>query len=143
MVVLAVPNVIGVTGLLLAPATAPWLWAAATGLGMGSLAFALTTISLRSKDNSPNLSAVVQGVGYVIAGFGVLACGWLHTQTGTWRAPLLLVLAILLGQIVSGHAQSLNSRQVVTPSLARKNLLGWAKTAARSAAAPSAEPAVQ
>ena len=36
VVVLAVPNVIGVTGLLLAPATAPWLWAAATGLGMGS-----------------------------------------------------------------------------------------------------------
>ena len=103
VITLAAPNVIGVTGLLVAPAVAPWLWAAATGLGMGSLAFALTTISLRSKDNSPALSAVVQGVGYVIAGFGVLACGWLHTFTGAWRAPLLLVLAILLGQVVSGH----------------------------------------
>ncbi|VVJ22163.1 Integral membrane protein [Amycolatopsis camponoti] len=103
VVTLAVPNVIGVAGLLLAPAAAPWLWAAATGTGMGALAFGLTTISLRSKGSSLALSAVVQGVGYVIAGFGVLACGWLHTFTGTWRTPLLLVLAILLGQVVSGH----------------------------------------
>lgn len=103
VVVLATPNVIGVTGLLLAPAAAPWLWAVATGTGMGALAFALTTISLRSKDSSVSLSAVVQGVGYVIAGFGVLVCGWLHTGTGTWRTPLMLVLAVLLGQMVSGH----------------------------------------
>ena len=83
VITLAVPTVIGVIGLLVAPAAVPWLWAAATGLGMGSLAFALTVISLRSKDNSPALSAVVQGAGYVLAGFGVLACGWLHTYTGT------------------------------------------------------------
>lgn len=103
VVVLAVPNVVGITGLLAAPAAAPWVWAGATGLGMGSLAFALTTISLRSKSGSPALSAVVQGVGYLMAGFGVLACGWLYTQTGSWRLPLLVVLAILLGQVVSGH----------------------------------------
>ncbi|WIV56222.1 MFS transporter [Amycolatopsis nalaikhensis] len=103
VVALAAPNVIGVTGLLVAPAAAPWLWAVATGTGMGALAFALTTISVRSKGSSLALSAVVQGVGYVIAGFGVLACGWLHTDTGTWRTPLLLVLAILAGQILSGH----------------------------------------
>ena len=103
VVALATPNVIGVTGLLVAPAAAPWLWAVATGMGMGALAFALTTISVRSKGSSLALSAVVQGVGYVIAGFGVLVCGWLHTHTGTWRTPLLLVLAILLGQICSGH----------------------------------------
>jgi CP family cyanate transporter-like MFS transporter len=114
VVVLAVPNVIGVTGLLLAPAAAPWLWAVATGMGMGSLAFVLTTISLRSKGSSLALSAVVQGVGYVIAGFGVLACGWLHTHTGTWRTPLLLVLGILLGQVVSGHA-AVSRRTSVTP----------------------------
>ncbi|HET6707542.1 MFS transporter [Amycolatopsis sp.] len=103
VIALATPNVIGVTGLLVAPAAAPWLWAVATGTGMGSLAFALTTISLRSRESSLSLSAVVQGAGYLIAGFGVLACGWLHTASGSWQAPLLLVLAILLGQIVSGH----------------------------------------
>jgi MFS transporter, CP family, cyanate transporter len=103
VVTLAAPNIIGVGGLLLAPAAAPWLWASSTGLGMGALAFALTTISMRSTDNSPALSALVQGVGYVIAGFGVLACGWLHTLTGTWRAPLVLVLVFLIGQIISGQ----------------------------------------
>jgi CP family cyanate transporter-like MFS transporter len=103
VIALAAPNAIGVTGLLLAPAAAPWVWAAATGLGMGSLAFVLTTISLRSKGSSLALSAGVQGVGYVIAGFGVLACGWLHTYTSAWRTPLMLVLGILLGQVISGH----------------------------------------
>ena len=123
VIALATPNVIGVTGLLVAPAAAPWLWAVATGMGMGSLAFALTTISLRSKDSSLALSAVVQGVGYVIAGFGVLACGWLHTHTGTWRTPLLLVLAILLGQVYSGHAavsRRTTARRVVPPLTVRR-----------------------
>ncbi|EOD69835.1 CP family cyanate transporter [Amycolatopsis vancoresmycina DSM 44592] len=116
VVALATPNVIGVTGLLLAPAAAPWLWAAATGTGMGALAFVLTTVSLRCKDSSLSLSAVVQGFGYLIAGFGVLACGWLHTSTGTWQTPLLLVLAVLLGQILSGHAAV--SRRTTAPLVA-------------------------
>ncbi len=103
VIALATPNLIGVTGLVLAPAAAPWLWAATTGTGMGALAFVLTTVSLRSEGSSLALSTVVQGVGYPLAGFGVLACGWLHTDTGTWRTPLLLVLTILLGQILSGH----------------------------------------
>lgn len=118
VVALATPNVIGVTGLLLAPASAPWLWAAATGTGMGALAFALTTVSLRSKDSSLSLSAVVQGFGYLIAGFAVLACGWLHTGTGTWRMPLLLVLAVLAGQVLSGHfAVSRRTTTLVAPPL--------------------------
>ncbi|MFI5586161.1 MFS transporter [Amycolatopsis sp. NPDC051758] len=119
VVVLATPNVIGVAGLLFAPAAAPWVWAGATGLGMGSLAFVLTTISLRSKDSSLSLSAVVQGVGYVIAGFGVLACGWLHTHTGSWRTPLVLVLVILLAQVLSGHI-SVVHRAVVIPLTLRR-----------------------
>ncbi|MEA5360503.1 MFS transporter [Amycolatopsis sp., V23-08] len=118
VVVLAVPNVIGVAGLLLAPAAAPWVWAGATGMGMGSLAFVLTTISLRSKDSSLSLSAVVQGVGYVVAGFGVLACGWLHTRTGSWEVPLLLVLAILVGQVISGHV-TVAQRRPTAPAIPR------------------------
>ncbi|MEV4312563.1 MFS transporter [Actinocrispum sp. NPDC049592] len=101
VVILATPNIAGVTGLLVAPGLAPWLWATLTGLGMGSLAFALTTIGMRSTDTG--LSALVQGYGYLLAGVCVLACGWLHWQTGTWRAPLVLALAVLLGQIVSGY----------------------------------------
>lgn len=116
VIALAAPNVVGVTGLIVAPAEAPWLWAAATGTGMGALAFGLTTISLRSKGSSLALSATVQGVGYLIAGFGVLACGWLHTFTGTWRTPLLLVLAILLGQVVSGHLATFR-RSSAAPAL--------------------------
>jgi CP family cyanate transporter-like MFS transporter len=116
--VLAAPNVVGVAGLLVAPAAAPWVWAAATGMGMGSLAFVLTTISLRSKDSSLSLSAVVQGVGYIIAGFGVLACGWLHTRTGTWQLPLVLVLAILIAQVISGHV-TVSHRLPSAPSIPR------------------------
>lgn len=102
---LVVPNLVGVTGLLVAPAAAPWVWSCCLGLGMGGLALALTSIAARAgsaADVTTALSAMVQGVGYAIAGVGALVCGLLHSFTGTWPLPLVFVLIILCGQMVSG-----------------------------------------
>lgn len=78
---LAASSIIGVTGLLVAPAMAPWTWSVAIGIGLGSIALALTTISLRGNNNPDQtraLSAMVQGIGYLIAGVGALIWGLLR-----------------------------------------------------------------
>jgi len=102
---LALLNAVGLLGLMLAPAFMPWLWAVGLGLGMGGLAMALTTISVRAGGNADvatALSGMVQGLGYIIAGVGALACGLLHSVTGSWRAPLIMALVVLCGQVWSG-----------------------------------------
>ncbi|ONI83124.1 MFS transporter [Actinosynnema sp. ALI-1.44] len=105
VVCLTLPTMAGVTGLLVAPAFAPWAYAIGVGIGLGSLAAALAAIPMRAGsdvDLTTALSALVQGAGYLIAGVGALVCGLLHSSTGTWRGPLVLVLGLLCGQIVAG-----------------------------------------
>lgn len=105
LALVVVPNFAGVVGLLLAPASAPWLWSAGLGLGMGGLALALTSIPLRAGADpgvTTALSSMVQGVGYLIAGAGALSCGLIHSVTQSWHAPLILVLIVLCGQAIAG-----------------------------------------
>lgn len=87
--------VLGYTGLLVAPATTPYLWALL--LGLGSLAFptALALITDRSRDPgvTARVSGFVQPTGYLMAGFGPLVIGLIHGWTGSWSLPLVLMLA--------------------------------------------------
>jgi len=97
----------GWLGLLLAPAAAPAVWSILLGLGTGStFPVALVLIGLRSSDPrvTPQLSAVVQGVGYLIAAVGPLLIGVLHDATGGWTVPLYTLLLISGGQAASGWA---------------------------------------
>jgi MFS transporter, CP family, cyanate transporter len=105
VVLLAALNGVGVVGLLVMPAVMPWLWSTGLGLGMGGLAMALTTISVRAAGNpdiTTALSGMVQGLGYFIAGAGALACGLLHSATGSWELPLIMALFVLCGQVWCG-----------------------------------------
>ncbi|MBP2320073.1 cyanate permease [Kibdelosporangium banguiense] len=105
VVLLAALNGVGVVGLLVAPAVMPWLWSTGLGLGMGGLAMALTTISARAAGNpdiTTALSGMVQGLGYFLAGAGALACGLVHSATGSWELPLIMALVVLCGQVWSG-----------------------------------------
>ncbi|MEV4312637.1 MFS transporter [Actinocrispum sp. NPDC049592] len=108
VILLASSNAIGVVGLMVAPASVPWLWSVGLGIGMGGLAMALCSISERSggsPDLATALSGMVQGLGYIIAGIGALACGLIHSSTGGWLAPLAMCLAVLCGQVWCGiHA---------------------------------------
>lgn len=105
VLLLVAVNAAGVVGLLVAPAFLPWLWAAGLGVGMGGLAMALTTISVRAAGNADvttALSGMVQGLGYFVAGVGAVACGLVHSITGGWTAPLVMVLVVLGGQLWCG-----------------------------------------
>ena len=84
---------LGYTGLLLAPATVPWLWALL--LGYAGLAFplaiAMITARTRHASVTAQLSGFMQPVGYALAAVGPFLVGLLHDATGGWT----LVLALL------------------------------------------------
>jgi CP family cyanate transporter-like MFS transporter len=98
-------SAVGLLGLLLAPASAPLLWAVLLGLGQGAcFGLALLLIVLRAADGeaAARLSSMAQAGGYVVAAAGPLAMGLLHALTGSWTAPLLFLLAACAAQLVAG-----------------------------------------
>jgi CP family cyanate transporter-like MFS transporter len=99
--VFAAVTMAGWTGILIAPAALPWLWAILLGMGGCAFTWTLTMIGRRAHtpDGTAALSGFAQSIGYVIAGLGPLGTGLLHDATGTWTVPVvvLLVTAFLIG----------------------------------------------
>lgn len=96
--------VAGYAGLMLAPATATWLWVALAGIAPLLFPLSLVLINLRSRTHSGAvaLSGFVQSVGYLIVAIGPLAMGLLHEWTGGWTAPLWLLLSSAVPAAVAG-----------------------------------------
>jgi CP family cyanate transporter-like MFS transporter len=95
----AVSYLIGLGGLLVAPASGTLVWVAAFGLAQGSgFALALTLIVLRSPTPlvAARLGGVAQCLGYLLAALGPLVIGALHDLTGGWSWPVALLLAVLV-----------------------------------------------
>ncbi|WP_051198154.1 CynX/NimT family MFS transporter [Gordonia shandongensis] len=80
---------VGFSGFLWAPLTAPWLWALFCGIGPTTFPMALTLINLRTRTSagSSSISGFGQGVGYLLACAGPLLFGVLHDATGGWAVP--------------------------------------------------------
>lgn len=96
--------VAGYAGLLLAPATVPWAWALLLGVGGFAFPTALALLTARSRDPrvTAQLSGFTQPVGYLLAAAGPFAVGALHEATGSWTAPLLLLMATAVLLVVAG-----------------------------------------
>ena len=94
----------GWLGVLLAPTTTPWLWAALLGAGGGSFTWSLTMIARRTRTTAGTaaLSVTTQGFGYLIAGVGPFGVGALHDATGSWTAPLICLIALAAVLAVCG-----------------------------------------
>lgn len=89
------------------PAT--YLWMTLMGLGQGaSISLSLSYIVLRSPDthHTGHVSTMAQGFGYLLAGLGPLGMGGLHSLTGEWRLPLLVLIALLVVQTAAGVVAS-------------------------------------
>jgi CP family cyanate transporter-like MFS transporter len=113
---LPVGGVVAAVGLIVAP-DALTLWAACGGLAAGaSLNMSLTLMAERARDpaTSSALSGMSQSVGYLFAALGPIAFGALHGIDGGWTAPLLLLIAVLVGQLVVGVAAG-RDRYVLEP----------------------------
>lgn len=103
---LPVLGLVGVAGLLIAPAGVAG-WVLITGVSSGaSLGMSLTLMAQRARDHegASALSGMAQSVGYVMAAFGPVLFGWLHSSTDGWTAPLALLAVVLIGQLVVGIA---------------------------------------
>jgi CP family cyanate transporter-like MFS transporter len=103
-------TVVGLLGILLAPASTALLWVIILGIGQGgTLSLALLMIIVRAGDDETavRLSTMVQGIGYLMAATGPLVMGLLHTQTGGWSIPLLwlIVMAVVMGWVGTAAAR--------------------------------------
>jgi len=94
----------GLCGLLLAPATVPWLWAACLGLGGAAFPWVLAMLALRTRtaEGTAALSGFVQSIGYLLAAVGPLGTGLLHDATGSWTLPVAVLLALTVPMLVTG-----------------------------------------
>ncbi|TQJ39621.1 CP family cyanate transporter-like MFS transporter [Arthrobacter sp. SLBN-112] len=85
-------------GLLLAPGLW-WLWSAFGGVAQGggiTLIFIAIIKLARDQASAGRMSATVQGVGYCFAAVAPPLVGFVHDASGSWTAPLLLVLGSVL-----------------------------------------------
>ena len=91
-------------GLLIAPEQ--FLVVSVTGgIAQGGGFAAILTIIAQTRGDArrtTSLSAFVQGTGYLVAAVAPPAVGGVHTLTGGWFAPMLLVLVATCTFIVAG-----------------------------------------
>ena len=85
----------GWLGLLLAPASGMIAWVLLLGIGQFTFPLALALIVTRSgaPETTARLSGFAQPVGYLLAAAGPLVVGLLRDATGSWTAPLAMLMA--------------------------------------------------
>ena len=99
----ALLTISGWLGVLLAPGTAPWLWAGLLGAGSTVFTWVLALLGQKSQTlaGTAALSGFVQSLGYLLAAAGPFGAGWLHDLAGSWTPTLigLVLLAALTGVV--------------------------------------------
>jgi MFS transporter, CP family, cyanate transporter len=90
------PGLVGAFGMLLAPASAPWLWVVLLSLPTAYFPLVLVLFGLRTRTHATTiaLSAVAQSIAYALAAGFPIAMGLLHDAARDW-APALWLLAAL------------------------------------------------
>jgi CP family cyanate transporter-like MFS transporter len=91
-------GVVGWLGMLLAPAAAPLLWGGLIGSVPIAFPLALLLVNTRTRSHrvTVSVSGFVQSLGYVVAGVSSFGIGLLHDATGSWTAPMIVVLGSLV-----------------------------------------------
>lgn len=95
----------GIAGALYAPLSTQVFWTGLLGLGQGAalgVGLYLTIARAATPVVAASLSAMAQGVGYLLAATGPLLFGVLHTASGGWTIPVLVLLALVAAEWVAG-----------------------------------------
>jgi MFS transporter, CP family, cyanate transporter len=96
---------IGLAGSAFAPNSAAVLFVCLLGLGQGGafgLSVFLFTARAADSHTAAALSGFAQGLGYLLASAGPLLIGLLHSVTGSWTVPVVILLCVSGGQFVTG-----------------------------------------
>jgi CP family cyanate transporter-like MFS transporter len=104
---------VGLLGILLAPMSAPYVWAVVLGLGQNAafpLALMLIVMRGGTVANTEALSTMAQSVGYILSSLAPLAVGALHGITHSWSPPLILLLALVAPEVLFGLAAGRDRR---------------------------------
>lgn len=103
-IVASASGVLGAGGLLVAPASAPWLWVTLLGILPLLFPLVLTSVGLRTRthDATVALSSFAQSLGYGVTMLMPIGVGLIHDATGSWTVPLVMLLAISLLAMPAG-----------------------------------------
>ncbi len=103
-IVASASGVLGAGGLLVAPASAPWLWVTLLGILPLLFPLVLTSVGLRTRthDATVALSSFAQSLGYGVTMLMPIGVGLIHDATGSWTMPLVMLLAISLLAVPAG-----------------------------------------
>ena len=96
---------VGLAGSLWAPLGSAPFWVLVLGVSQGScLGLAIFFMMARAPDTgtAASLSGFAQSVGYLIAATGPLVVGLLHTATGSWDIPMVVLLILSGGGLAVG-----------------------------------------
>ena len=81
-----------------------WVWVVLLAFGLSVFPLILTLFGLRARTpaGTSALSSFSQSGGYLLAGIGPFAVGWLHGLTHAWTLPFLLVFVLMGLHIAAG-----------------------------------------
>ncbi|TPV51853.1 MFS transporter [Pseudarthrobacter phenanthrenivorans] len=101
----SITMVAGLAALLVLPVELAAVPAALIGFGLGIFPLVMVMISRSGASTAETtaLSTLAQSTGYLLATAGPFGMGLLHSATGGWTLPLLLLLALAVAQIVVAH----------------------------------------
>ena len=101
---LTAASLVGFVGLILAPSSLTWLWVIFFAFGMATFPLVLGLFPVRggTPHGTAALSTFSQSIGYLLAAVVPLTFGMLHDATGSWTAPLLIVVVATVFQGLVG-----------------------------------------
>lgn len=102
--IIFVAGVAGYSGLIVAPTTLPWLWAILVAVGTSAFPIFLAFMGMRARTaaGTASLSAFSQCLGYLVATPWPLLVGVLRDATGSFTAPLLMLIGMEVPLLVFG-----------------------------------------
>ncbi|NUS36158.1 MAG: MFS transporter [Pseudarthrobacter sp.] len=104
----SITMVAGIAALLLLPTGLAVIPAILLGFGLGIFPLVMVMISRSGTSTAETtaLSTLAQSTGYLLATAGPFGMGLLHSATGGWTLPLVLLLVLAVVQIIVAHLLS-------------------------------------
>ena len=112
-------GLLGTVGLAVSPINGTVVWLVLLGIGQGTafpLALNLITLRAGSPTITTSLSALVQGVGYLMAAIGTYAMGAARAITTDWHVAMLLLVSFGIAQVFTAPAAA-RSTQIQAATL--------------------------